>query len=285
MNQGYPHGRHAVCGWERRRRCSPHTGLLAHEAIEVEEVAVARFGIRVRPAVDWCHATRRAYPGLAVEPASHGSRGLGIITTTSSILSRRREPGDDDRRRRPTRRQMGQRRAWCEGQVGDSLGSATGASTTTSSTRSTGRAPAVASTRRCWRWRWLRGMGIYMSGRLGRSPCGRRSPCWHVRCVRSTGGCESMEVSVLPHPLQSGLRPEAAVSWGTQGWWAGVRVRVPTRPARPRAGFWAGNRATWRLTGLRRQPAGPLARIPPGRPGWNYRPSGGIRPQSRPGQT
>ncbi|GII23794.1 Gfo/Idh/MocA family protein [Planosporangium mesophilum] len=55
-----------------------YTGLLAHERIEVEDVAVAtvRFA---SGALAVLHATTAAYPGLAVRLQVHGSRGSAVI--------------------------------------------------------------------------------------------------------------------------------------------------------------------------------------------------------------
>jgi predicted dehydrogenase len=55
-----------------------HTGLLAHDQIEVEDVTVAtlRFASGALAVV---HATTAAYPGLAVRLQVHGSRGSAVI--------------------------------------------------------------------------------------------------------------------------------------------------------------------------------------------------------------
>jgi predicted dehydrogenase len=55
-----------------------YTGLLAHDRIEVEDVAVAtvRFA---SGALAVLHATTAAYPGLAVRLQVHGSRGSAVI--------------------------------------------------------------------------------------------------------------------------------------------------------------------------------------------------------------
>ena len=55
-----------------------YTATLAHERIEVEDVAVAtvRFA---SGALAVLHATTAAYPGLAVRLAVHGSRGSAVI--------------------------------------------------------------------------------------------------------------------------------------------------------------------------------------------------------------
>lgn len=55
-----------------------HTGLLAHENVEVEDVAVAtvRFA---SGALAVLHATTAAFPGLSVRLQIHGSRGSAVI--------------------------------------------------------------------------------------------------------------------------------------------------------------------------------------------------------------
>lgn len=57
---------------------SAHTALLAHERVEVEDVAVAtvRFASGALAVV---HATTAAYPGLPVRLAVHGDRGSAVI--------------------------------------------------------------------------------------------------------------------------------------------------------------------------------------------------------------
>jgi predicted dehydrogenase len=54
------------------------TGTLAHERIEVEDVAVATVRFE-SGALAVLHATTAAYPGLAVRIAVHGSRGSAVI--------------------------------------------------------------------------------------------------------------------------------------------------------------------------------------------------------------
>jgi UDP-N-acetyl-2-amino-2-deoxyglucuronate dehydrogenase len=55
-----------------------HTGVLAHERIEVEDVAVATVRFE-SGALAVLHATTAAYPGLSVRLQVHGSRGSAII--------------------------------------------------------------------------------------------------------------------------------------------------------------------------------------------------------------
>jgi predicted dehydrogenase len=57
---------------------SAQTGVLAHERIEVEDVAVATVRFATG-ALAVLHATTAAYPGLAVRLQIHGSRGSAII--------------------------------------------------------------------------------------------------------------------------------------------------------------------------------------------------------------
>jgi predicted dehydrogenase len=55
-----------------------HTALLAHERIEVEDVAVATVRFQ-SGALGVIHATTAAYPGLSVRVQVHGDRGSAII--------------------------------------------------------------------------------------------------------------------------------------------------------------------------------------------------------------
>lgn len=55
-----------------------HTGLLAHERIEVEDVAVATVTFE-SGALAVLHATTAAYPGLSVRVSVFGSEGSGVI--------------------------------------------------------------------------------------------------------------------------------------------------------------------------------------------------------------
>jgi predicted dehydrogenase len=55
-----------------------HTGRLAHEGIEVEDVAVATIRF-ASGALGVLHATTAAYPGTAVRLAVHGDRGTAVL--------------------------------------------------------------------------------------------------------------------------------------------------------------------------------------------------------------
>jgi predicted dehydrogenase len=55
-----------------------HTALLAHERVEVEDVAVATVRFE-SGALGVIHATTAAYPGLSVRVQVHGDRGSAII--------------------------------------------------------------------------------------------------------------------------------------------------------------------------------------------------------------
>jgi predicted dehydrogenase len=55
-----------------------HTGRLAHDRIEVEDVAVATVRL-ASGALAVLHATTAAYPGLAVRLQVHGTRGSAVI--------------------------------------------------------------------------------------------------------------------------------------------------------------------------------------------------------------
>jgi predicted dehydrogenase len=78
MNQGV----HTVdlLGWllGRPTEVFAHTGRLAHERIEVEDVAVATIRF-ASGALGVLHATTAAYPGTAVRLAVHGDRGTAVI--------------------------------------------------------------------------------------------------------------------------------------------------------------------------------------------------------------
>lgn len=58
---------------------SAQTGLLAHERVEVEDIAVATVRFE-SGALAVVHATTAAYPGLDTRIQIHGTRGSGIVT-------------------------------------------------------------------------------------------------------------------------------------------------------------------------------------------------------------
>ena len=57
---------------------SAHTALLAHERVEVEDIAVATIRFASGP-LAVVHATTAAFPGLAVRLQVHGDRGSAVI--------------------------------------------------------------------------------------------------------------------------------------------------------------------------------------------------------------
>ena len=78
MNQGVHTVDLLVWFLGRPIEVSAHTALLAHEKIEVEDVAVATVRFE-SGALAVLHATTAAYPGLTVRLQVHGSRGSAII--------------------------------------------------------------------------------------------------------------------------------------------------------------------------------------------------------------
>jgi predicted dehydrogenase len=78
-----------------------HTGRLAHDGIEVEDVAVATIRFPTG-ALGVLHMTTAAYPGLAVRLQIHGSRGSAVIHDDQLEYfhatgdGRADEPGDPD---------------------------------------------------------------------------------------------------------------------------------------------------------------------------------------------
>lgn len=79
MNQGVHTVDLLVWMLGRPIEVSAQTGLLAHERIEVEDVAVAtvRFASGALAVI---HATTAAYPGLSTRIQVHGDTGSGIVT-------------------------------------------------------------------------------------------------------------------------------------------------------------------------------------------------------------
>lgn len=77
-----------------------HTGLLAHQRIEVEDVAVAtvRFA---SGALATMHATTAAYPGLTVRLQVHGSRGSAIIDSDQLAYFHSAADSNEDDPKRP----------------------------------------------------------------------------------------------------------------------------------------------------------------------------------------
>ena len=82
MNQGVHTVDLLVATLGRPVEVFAYTGTLAHERIEVEDVAVGvvRFA---NGALGVLHATTAAYPGLSARLQVHGDKGRWSSTTTS----------------------------------------------------------------------------------------------------------------------------------------------------------------------------------------------------------
>ncbi|AMM20350.1 oxidoreductase [Frondihabitans sp. PAMC 28766] len=79
MNQGVHNVDLLVWMLGRPVEISAQTGLLAHERIEVEDVAVATVRFE-SGALAVIHATTAAYPGLSTRLQVHGDTGSGVVT-------------------------------------------------------------------------------------------------------------------------------------------------------------------------------------------------------------
>lgn len=79
MNQGVHTVDLLVWMLGRPIEVSAQTGLLAHERIEVEDVAVATVRFE-SGALAVVHATTAAYPGLSTRIQVHGDQGSGVVT-------------------------------------------------------------------------------------------------------------------------------------------------------------------------------------------------------------
>ena len=212
-----------------------HTGALAHERIEVEDVAVAtvRFA---SGALAVLHATTAAYPGLAVRLQVHGTARLrGHPRRPARVLPR----GDADGRGRPrggaaaTRRPTSCRRraARRRRRRRTRSSSATCASTTTSSTRSTsGRPPGVTACDEA-----LLALAVVQGPlRLGHArPAGRgrrRARRRRTTTCRRRPGSERMKFSVFTASTPEWTPAEAAADPGRAG--LGRRRVAGHRPGR-----------------------------------------------------
>jgi UDP-N-acetyl-2-amino-2-deoxyglucuronate dehydrogenase len=78
-----------------------YTGTLAHERIEVEDVAVGVVRFE-SGALGVLHATTAAYPGLSARLQVHGDRGSAVIDNDQLVFLETTEPGAD-----PQERMMG----------------------------------------------------------------------------------------------------------------------------------------------------------------------------------
>ena len=96
MNQGVHTVDLLVATMGRPVEVFAYTGTLAHERIEVEDVAVGvvRFD---SGALGVLHATTAAYPGLSARLQVHGDQG-SVIIDSDELSFIHRTPSDDDRR-------------------------------------------------------------------------------------------------------------------------------------------------------------------------------------------
>jgi UDP-N-acetyl-2-amino-2-deoxyglucuronate dehydrogenase len=94
MNQGVHTVDLLVAAMGRPVEVFGYTGTLAHERIEVEDVAVGvvRFA---SGALGVLHATTAAYPGLSARLQVHGDRGSAVIDNDQLTFLRRTAPGTD----------------------------------------------------------------------------------------------------------------------------------------------------------------------------------------------
>jgi UDP-N-acetyl-2-amino-2-deoxyglucuronate dehydrogenase len=81
-----------------------HTALLAHEGIEVEDIAVATLRFE-SGALAVLHATTSAYPGLSVRLQLHGTLGSAIIDDDQLEYFFAADPADPDRSGKGARNQ------------------------------------------------------------------------------------------------------------------------------------------------------------------------------------
>ena len=140
--------------------------------------------------------------------------------------------------------------------------------------RPAGRPAVAVATRPCWRIAVVR--AIYVSAHAG--PAGRRWPtCSAGELRRRPGqhrGVGHVKFSVFTASTPEWTPAEAARILAAQGW-DGIEWRVTDQDDAPQPGFWAGNRATWPLTGLEE-------RLPddrrgsPATPGWSSPALGGY---------
>jgi UDP-N-acetyl-2-amino-2-deoxyglucuronate dehydrogenase len=94
MNQGVHTVDLLVAAMGRPVEVFAYTATLAHERIEVEDVAVGvvRFA---SGALGVLHATTAAYPGLSARLQVHGDRGSAVIDNDQLLFLRRTAPGSD----------------------------------------------------------------------------------------------------------------------------------------------------------------------------------------------
>jgi UDP-N-acetyl-2-amino-2-deoxyglucuronate dehydrogenase len=96
MNQGVHTVDLLVWFFGRPVEVFAHTGLLAHERVEVEDIAVATVRFE-SGALAVLHATTAAYPGLSVRLQIHGSHGSAVIDDDRLEYFYAADPDDPDR--------------------------------------------------------------------------------------------------------------------------------------------------------------------------------------------
>jgi predicted dehydrogenase len=94
MNQGVHTVDLLVAAMGRPVEVFAYTGTLAHERIQVEDVAigVVRFA---SGALGVLHATTAAYPGLSARLQVHGDRGSAVIDNDRLVFLHKTAPGSD----------------------------------------------------------------------------------------------------------------------------------------------------------------------------------------------
>jgi predicted dehydrogenase len=94
MNQGVHTVDLLVATMGRPVEVFAYTGTLAHERIEVEDVAVGVVRFE-SGALGVLHATTAAYPGLSARLQVHGDRGSAVIDNDQLVFLQRTAPGAD----------------------------------------------------------------------------------------------------------------------------------------------------------------------------------------------
>ena len=225
-----------------------HTALLAHERVEVEDVAVATIRF-ASGALAVLHATTAAFPGLAVRLQVHGDGGSAVIHDDQleyfSADGDARGParaavaaaGRAARRRPRTRRLRGRAPAAVRGHRRRHRRSRPA--------RRPGRGRASSPSR------VVRAM--YLSATLGRPVRFDEVLAGELdddrRGDRTITSERRMKFSVFTASTPEWTPEEAARILAAQGW-DGIEWRVTDQAPADVPGFWAGNRATWPLTGL-----------------------------------
>jgi predicted dehydrogenase len=98
MNQGVHTVDLLLAMMGRPVEVSAYTGVLAHERIEVEDVAVGVVRFE-SGALGVLHATTAAYPGLSARVQVHGDRGSAVIDNDQLVFLHGTPPGTDPEER------------------------------------------------------------------------------------------------------------------------------------------------------------------------------------------